>query len=55
MPIVAQKDDNQTFGEINLRLAVVDDVFLLWQWANDPMTRANSFNTEAISWNVHQS
>ncbi|HEX9663464.1 MAG TPA: GNAT family N-acetyltransferase [Candidatus Binatia bacterium] len=54
MPIVAQRDDIQTFGAISLRLAVVDDAFLLWQWANDPMTRANSFNTEAISWDVHQ-
>jgi UDP-2,4-diacetamido-2,4,6-trideoxy-beta-L-altropyranose hydrolase len=55
MPIGAQRADIQTFGEIGLRLGVVDDAFLLWQWTNDPITRANSFNTEAVPWDVHQS
>jgi RimJ/RimL family protein N-acetyltransferase len=55
MPIPARDKDIHAPGDIIIRLAVLDDVCLLWEWANDPITRVNSFNTEFISWNVHQS
>ncbi len=36
-----------------LRPVTSDDVDLLFRWANDPLVRANSFNSEVISWNTH--
>jgi RimJ/RimL family protein N-acetyltransferase len=41
-------------SDIHIRDAVAADSLLLWKWANDPVTRANSFRTKAISWNEHQ-
>ena len=38
---------------LRLRPAQQDDVLLIWQWANDPPTRANSFRPEAIAWSDH--
>ncbi|MGH7931135.1 MAG: GNAT family N-acetyltransferase, partial [Candidatus Binatia bacterium] len=55
MPILSQNKGIQTLGNISVRLALVHDASLLWQWANDPVTRSNSFNTERISWEVHRS
>jgi UDP-2,4-diacetamido-2,4,6-trideoxy-beta-L-altropyranose hydrolase len=39
---------------LRLRAASQEDVLLLWQWANDPVTRRNSFVPEPISWTVHK-
>ena len=39
---------------LRLRAASQEDVLLLWQWANDPVTRRNSFAPEPISWAVHE-
>lgn len=38
---------------IRLRRARAEDSRLLWEWANDPMTRANSFSSAPISWETH--
>lgn len=38
---------------MNLRPATFDDSHLLWLWANDPETRANSFNPRLIEWDEH--
>jgi RimJ/RimL family protein N-acetyltransferase len=51
---VVQPRDVQKLGETSIRLAVLRDACLLWEWANDPMTRRNSFNPEPISWDRHQ-
>jgi RimJ/RimL family protein N-acetyltransferase len=55
MSTVAYIKDFSTLGDIYIRNAVADDSFLLWKWANDPGTRVNSFRTELISWDEHQS
>ena len=39
---------------LRLRAASQEDVLLLWQWANDPVTRRNSSAPEPISWAVHE-
>ena len=38
---------------LRLRRARVDDVLLLWEWANDPDVRAASFSSAPISWETH--
>jgi len=45
----------QIADEISLRAALVGDVRLLWYWANDPASRANSITREPIPWAVHES
>ena len=40
--------------QISLRLVEKSDCRLLWQWANDPGTRASSFSTQMIPWEQHQ-
>ncbi len=37
----------------HIRLASLDDIKLLWHWANDPNVRANSFNPQTISMDDH--
>lgn len=36
-----------------LRAVASADAFLLWQWANDPQVRANSFGRRLIPWSEH--
>lgn len=38
---------------IELRRAVAEDAALLFAWANDPLTRRQSFATEQIAWVSH--
>jgi len=38
---------------LHLRRARADDGRLLWEWANDPETRAASFSPDPISWETH--
>lgn len=38
---------------IRLRHANADDCRTIWEWANDPDTRQNSFHTEPIPWDNH--
>jgi len=37
-----------------VRLATRDDLLLLFEWANDPLVRANSFTGEPITFPVHR-
>jgi UDP-2,4-diacetamido-2,4,6-trideoxy-beta-L-altropyranose hydrolase len=39
--------------KVRLRDATSADAELLWRWANEPETRANSFSGQAISWSDH--
>ena len=39
---------------LRLRAASQEDVLLLWQWANDPVTRCNASVPEPISWAVQE-
>jgi len=39
--------------ELTLRPAQADDCRLIWEWANDPLTRAVSFSAEPIPWEDH--
>ena len=39
--------------DITLRSATLSDRERLWEWANDPTTRAASFNSAPIAWEVH--
>jgi RimJ/RimL family protein N-acetyltransferase len=43
-----------TSAEAELRPADTGDAFLLWRWANDAVTRAQSFQSEAIPWDDHR-
>jgi RimJ/RimL family protein N-acetyltransferase len=38
---------------LSLRRAVDGDCAVLFEWANDPLTRANSFTPGIISWQTH--
>lgn len=40
-------------GGSRLRPAESSDCGLIWLWANDPQTRANSFNAAPIPWETH--
>ena len=40
-------------GEFRFRDAGIDDCRLIFEWANDPETRANSAATEPIEWDGH--
>jgi UDP-2,4-diacetamido-2,4,6-trideoxy-beta-L-altropyranose hydrolase len=42
-------------NELRVRRVEPRDCRLLWEWANDPETRAASFNSERISWTEHRS
>ena len=48
-----QNGEIQPPGAYRLRLAANHDAALLWEWANDPVTRKNSFDPAAISWKTH--
>jgi UDP-2,4-diacetamido-2,4,6-trideoxy-beta-L-altropyranose hydrolase len=41
-------------ADFRLRAATREDALLLWQWANDPLTRRNSFTSEPILWSQHE-
>jgi RimJ/RimL family protein N-acetyltransferase len=40
-------------GALTIRAAIIDDARLLWEWANDPVVRGNSFSPEPIAWADH--
>lgn len=40
-------------NSIRLRLATLDDARRLWEWRNEPATRAASFNTAVIEYTDH--
>ncbi len=39
--------------KIGIREATINDATVLFDWANDPKTRENSFNSGTIDWNDH--
>jgi RimJ/RimL family protein N-acetyltransferase len=39
---------------VRLRPATLDDCRLVWEWANDPVVRAASFNPNPIPWDQHK-
>ena len=39
--------------EISFRPATMEDAAMLLLWRNDPLTRANSHNTDEVSWEDH--
>jgi RimJ/RimL family protein N-acetyltransferase len=39
--------------KIEIRDATINDAKILFEWANDPNTRQNSFIPETIEWNQH--
>lgn len=39
--------------DYSLRKATLDDMDLIYRWANDPVVRANAFNTEPIPYENH--
>ena len=39
--------------EVTLRLVEPKDREILWKWANDPAVREASFQSEPISWDIH--
>lgn len=39
--------------EIEIREAIINDAEILFDWANDPETRQNSFTSKVIDWNDH--
>lgn len=41
--------------KLSLRKAVYEDMDVLFEWANDPVVRKNSFNTNQIMWDEHAS
>ena len=38
---------------LSLRPICKEDCRLLWEWANDPDSRATAFNSEPIAWETH--
>jgi UDP-2,4-diacetamido-2,4,6-trideoxy-beta-L-altropyranose hydrolase len=40
-------------SDLTFRPVQAEDCRLIWEWANDPATRANSFSMEPISWESH--
>jgi UDP-2,4-diacetamido-2,4,6-trideoxy-beta-L-altropyranose hydrolase len=44
---------NSTDKLLKLRNVKYDDCELLWKWANDPIVRAASFNSDYILWEDH--
>ena len=54
MLVMEEIKDFSEQREITIRRALLADAGLLWQWANDRLTRTNSFNIEPISWEMHQ-
>ena len=48
---VARKMSRETLA---LRYVREEDCRLIWEWANEPLTRAQSFSPEPISWDEHR-
>lgn len=44
---------HMNFKQLYLRLASFEDINILYDWANDPITRMNSFNSTQIPYETH--
>ena len=51
--LLAQQDRGRGESALALREADSNDAFLIWRWANDPTSRANSFQPDPIPWADH--
>jgi UDP-2,4-diacetamido-2,4,6-trideoxy-beta-L-altropyranose hydrolase len=51
--VVASIEEGRALG-LSLRPVRQKDCRLLWEWANDPVVRENSFNSTPVQWNEHQ-
>src|SRR5262249_31311694 len=51
--ILSRSTCQDDLDDLCLRRAEDYDALLIWQWANDPVARANSFQREAIPWHTH--
>jgi RimJ/RimL family protein N-acetyltransferase len=51
----ARRVVDELWPRVGLRLATHADARLLWEWANDPVTRQASFSTSSIPWDDHLS
>jgi len=40
-------------NNLSLRLATSEDCLMAWEWANDPVVRAASYNSNPIAWDEH--
>lgn len=49
----ARRVVDELWPRAGLRLATHADARLLWEWANDPVTRQASFSTSSIPWEDH--
>ncbi len=55
---ISQKPIDELTGKsasqaISLRDVIEDDAWILWNWANDPVSRSVSFSPDPIPWEVH--
>jgi UDP-2,4-diacetamido-2,4,6-trideoxy-beta-L-altropyranose hydrolase len=41
-------------GEFSFRVARREDAYVLWLWANDPLTRQAALNSNTIAWDEHR-
>ena len=48
------RGEGQGEGSLRVRAATAADSRLIWEWANDPVVRAQSFSPEPIPWNAHE-
>jgi UDP-2,4-diacetamido-2,4,6-trideoxy-beta-L-altropyranose hydrolase len=46
-------DDQHLGSHLSLRRVEREDCRILWEWANDPETRAASFSSDPIPWETH--
>ena len=51
---MAERENFLAGDNLSVRAATADDSLLLWQWANDPATRENSFHSAPISFDDHE-
>jgi UDP-2,4-diacetamido-2,4,6-trideoxy-beta-L-altropyranose hydrolase len=53
-PFESPRGEGQGEGSLRVRAATAADSRLIWEWANDPVVRAQSFSPEPIPWNAHE-
>lgn len=49
-----QQPEHKKDRRLILRKVIKEDCQLIWEWANDPETRAKSFSPESIAWEDHK-
>jgi UDP-2,4-diacetamido-2,4,6-trideoxy-beta-L-altropyranose hydrolase len=51
--MASYKGNRASTVKISLRPANIDDRKIIWEWANDPLSRRASFSSERILWEQH--